>query len=259
MEWRLVPEGRIVETPTSLLLPLRSGSGPAMLKLLKGESDERRSAAVLRHYDGHRALRLIAADDAALPMERANDEPSLTAMALSGGDENSAHILATVVAKLHVPRARQSPAGMPPLRDWFGALFAREHDAAILGRCCAVARRLLRQDEGSVLLHGDLHHGNVLASARGWLAIGPKGVIGERSYEVANLLGNPFPAGEIVHDRDRMLRLAKLYAECLGLDVARVLAFALAHAGLSACWSMEDGDDAGYRLACAAILDPLVA
>jgi len=32
-----------------------------------------------------------------------------------------------------------------------------------------------------------------------------------------------------------------------------------AHAGLSACWSMEDGDDAGYRLTRAAILDPLVA
>jgi streptomycin 6-kinase len=82
---------------------------------------------------------------------------------------------------------------------------------------------------------------------------------GERSYEVANLLGNPFPHSEIVRDRDRMLRLAKLHAESLDLDVARVLAFALAHAGLSACWPMEDGDDAGYRLTRAAILDPLVA
>jgi streptomycin 6-kinase len=101
MECRLVLEGSIVETPTSFLMPVGSGIGPGMLKLLKSDSDERRSAAILRHYDGHGAVRLIAADDAALLMERANDEPSLAAMALSGGDENSARILAAVVAKLH--------------------------------------------------------------------------------------------------------------------------------------------------------------
>jgi streptomycin 6-kinase len=153
-DWRLMPEGCVVETPTSWLLPVRHDDGPAMLKLPKPESDERNGAAVL--------------------------------------------------------------------------------------------------------LHGDLHHDHVLASARGWLAIDPKGVIGERSYEVANLLGNPCPHGELVHDRDRMLRLASVYAENLGLDAARILAFALAHAGLSATWSIEDGEDPGFRLACADILDPLV-
>jgi len=71
-------------------------------------------------------VRLIAADDAALLIERANDEPSLAVMALSGSDEDSAHILAAVVAKLHAARPRQSPAAMPPLCDWFGALFAHE-------------------------------------------------------------------------------------------------------------------------------------
>jgi len=126
MEWRLMPEGHIVETPTSFLLPVGSGAGPAVLKLLKGASDEQRGAAVLRHYGGHGAVRLIAADDAALLIERANDEPSLAVMALSGSDEDSAHILAAVVAKLHAARPRQSPAAMPPLCDWFGALFAHK-------------------------------------------------------------------------------------------------------------------------------------
>ncbi len=90
-------------------------------------------------------------------------------------------------------------------------------------------------------------------------AIDPKGLIGERTYEVANLLCNPQPYGDIVHRPERMLRLAMLYAERLGLDVQRVLDFALAHAGLSAAWSLQDGRDAGYRVRFAEVLDPLVA
>ena len=42
-----------------------------------------------------------------------------------------------------------------------------------------------------VVLHGDLHYGNVLSSDReGWLAIDPKGVTGEPSYEVGDLFRN---------------------------------------------------------------------
>jgi streptomycin 6-kinase len=76
---------------------------------------------------------------------------------------------------------------------------------------------------------------------------------------VANLLGNPWPHGEIVHQTDRMLRLAELYASRLNLDRRRVLGFALSHAGLSASWSLEDRSDPSYRLDCAAILAPLVS
>ena len=69
----------------------------------------------------------------------------------------------------------------------------------ILARCADVARRLLAEPREVTVLHGDLHHDNVLHGSRGWLAIDPKGLIGERTYEVANLLGNPWPHGEIVH------------------------------------------------------------
>jgi streptomycin 6-kinase len=55
-----------------------------------------------------------------------------------------------------------------------------------------------------------------------------------------------------------MRRLGMLYAVRLNLDPARVLGFALAHAGLSASWSMEDGCDPSYRLMCASILDAFV-
>jgi streptomycin 6-kinase len=110
-----------------------------------------------------------------------------------------------------------------------------------------------------IALHGDLHHSNVLdGGPRGWLAIDPKGLLGERTYEVANLLGNPWPHGDIVHDSGRMRRIARLYADQLGLDVDRTLSFALAHAGLAASWYLDDDRNPAYRLKCVAVPAPLV-
>jgi len=94
---------------------------------------------------------------------------------------------------------------------------------------------------------------------RGWLAVDPKGLIGERTYDVANLLGNPWPHGAIVHSTERMRRMAELYANRLDMDCHRVLAFALAHAGLAASWDFDDGSDPDYRLKCVEVLAPLVA
>jgi streptomycin 6-kinase len=50
---------------------------------------------------------------------------------------------------------------------------------------------LLSSSSSCVLLHGDLHHLNVLKSQDGWKAIDPKGVAGEPAYEVCALLLNP--------------------------------------------------------------------
>jgi streptomycin 6-kinase len=257
--WNLEADGTQIETPSSWLLPVRHGDGAAFLKVMKSASDEGNAAAFLRYVAGDGAVRLLAADDHALLLERATGPRSLKTMAISGEDVGAAEILAQTVAKLHAPRGPPLPDGLYPLRDWFSSLFAREAQHPLLRRCAAIARALLGSEREVLPLHGDLHHDNVLdGGERGWLAVDPKGVIGERTYEVANLLGNPWPHGEIVHDADRLQRLAALYAARLGLDVRRVIAFAFAHAGLAASWHMDDGGDPAYRLKCAEVFAPLV-
>jgi streptomycin 6-kinase len=55
-------------------------------------------------------------------------------------------------------------------------------------------RELIASSESPVLLHGDLHHFNILSARRQpWLAIDPKGVAGEPAYEPGALLRNPNP------------------------------------------------------------------
>jgi streptomycin 6-kinase len=77
------------------------------------------------------------------------------------------------------------------------------------------------------LLHGDLHQTNILwDEQRGWLAIDPKGVIGEPAYEFGAALRNP--------DVGLADRRIHIIAERTGLDRERVAGWAYAQAVLSA-------------------------
>lgn len=258
-KWSLAPEGSLIETPSSWLIPVRQHALAAMLKIFKPGSDERDGAAFLRYLGGSAAVRVLAADDEALLMERVEGARSLGTMAVSGADMAAAEILAETILQLHAPRSGPIPATLVPLEEQFAALFKRAAEHHVLARCATTARRLLETQSQIVPLHGDLHHNNVLdGGPRGWLAIDPKGLLGERTYETANLLRNPWPHAGLVHDAGRMQRLAELYSGRLGLEAARILAFALAHAGLSAAWDIDDGFDSGYSLRCAELLCGLV-
>jgi streptomycin 6-kinase len=258
-KWGVTPDGVEIETHSSWLLPVRQSATPAMLKVYKPDSDERPGTDYLRYLDGDGAVRVLEADDDALLMERATGVRSLFDMAVNGDDLGAAEILARIVTKLHAPRTRPVPLTLVSLDRQFASLFKREDEDPLLRLSAAVARALLRTPRHVIPLHGDLHHSNVLnGNARGWLAVDPKGLLGERTYEVANLLGNPWPHGEIVHSSERMRRMAALYAARLDMDAPRILAFALAHAGLAASWDRDEDSDPGYRLKCAEVLAPLV-
>jgi streptomycin 6-kinase len=111
-----------------------------------------------------------------------------------------------------------------------------------------------------VLLHGDLHHENILAAEREpWLAIDPKGVVGEPAYETGALLRNQL---SVVLEASRpgkiMERRVDQLSHELGIDRARVRGWGLAQAVLSVWWDIEDfGHLEDYdvaTLACAELL-----
>jgi len=94
------------------------------------------------------------------------------------------------------------------------------------------------------VLHGDLHHFNILRSDRsGWLAIDPKGPIGDRCFDVCQFLLNPRRVPIPVNRR----RL-DLFCRELDLDAERTRKWCLVHAVLNACWSFEDGESYASRV-----------
>jgi streptomycin 6-kinase len=73
--------------------------------------------------------------------------------------------------------------------------------------------------------------------------------MGERGFDFANIFCNP--ALEIATTPGRLARQAAVVSEAVGLERVRLLKWILAYAGLSAAWSINDGEDPRLALAVA--------
>jgi streptomycin 6-kinase len=207
-------------------------------------------AATLAAYDGAGAVRLLAHDPdrGALLLERA--EPGT--MARDVREIVATAALITVMRRLH---SAPVPAGVPDLmaRDVpsFEAYLRGGDDRIhhrLVGRALELLVALSTSAGPAVLLHGDLHHDNVLRAHREpWLAIDPHGVAGDPGYEVGAMLYNPDP-----WRRDPALlalvpsRVEQL-ADGLGLPVERVRAWGFVQGVLSEVWTVQGGGTPGSR------------
>lgn len=228
--------------PGSDLLPVRLPDGIAAMLKVARDREERAGAALMQWWDGDGAARVFAREDDALLMERAQGDRSLMAMALHGQDDAASRIVCAVVARLHAPRATTRPPDLVPLERWFASLrTAAGRVGGVFERARETADALLATAEPARPLHGDIHHDNVLDfGTRGWLAIDPKYLVGDRGYEYANLLCNPELPTAI--EPTRFTRQVAVIAAAAGLAPDRLLRWTLAYAGLSAAWFLEDGD-----------------
>ncbi len=226
----------------------REDGEPIALKIGFPNLELTTEIAALRIFDGRGAIRLIESDDesGALLLER--PEPGASLITVADGDQ-ATPIAAAVMRKLWRPVPDDHP--FPAVADWqadLGDLRTRFDGGTgpIPARLVEQAERLstdlLASATRMVLLHGDLHHGNILSAQREpWLAIDPKGVVGDPSYEVGPLLINPFERPSEVPDLDRILaRRIAVLSEALGFDRERLRAWGLARAVVSAWWSIED-------------------
>lgn len=251
--WNLTPDGKPITTHSSHLLPVRRDGVPAMLKIAL-EPEERRGATIMVWWGGEGAARVLAHERDALLMERIPGGDVLLEWVASGRDAEATRILCAVAARLHAPRNRPLPTTLVPLARWFAELQpAASRYGGILCQAAVTARDLLADPRDVVLLHGDIHHRNVLNGGdRGWLAIDPKGLVGERGFDFANLFHNPDDA--VATAPGRVARQADVIAEAAGIPRSRVLRWALAYSGLSATWNMRIGRDAGPPLRVAELV-----
>jgi streptomycin 6-kinase len=221
----------------------------------------------LRLFKGRGAVRLVAHDReaGALLLERL--QPG-TPLAELEDDEQATSIAAGVMRRLWRPAPAEHP--FPTVASWAAGLcqLRKEFDGgsgpfpeALVERAEGLFAELIGSMAHPVLLHGDLHHWNIVAAGREpWLAIDPKGLVGEPAYEVGALLRNRLPES-LAPDEIRRLTARRVdqLAEALGFDRGRMLGWALAQAVLSAWWSYEDhGRFWDQALACAEALAGLV-
>jgi streptomycin 6-kinase len=247
--WGLVADGEPIRTHASHLLPVLHDGTPAMLKLPEVE-DERRGYQPLDYWNGDGAARLLARSEhgEAMLIERATGGRSLSAMARSGveGDDDATAILCDAIAALQKPRG-PAPTGLIPLETWFKDLFpAAARHGGLLDRAAMEASTLLPAQQEILPLHADLHHDNVLDfEQRGWLAIDPKSVIGDRAFEYTILFCDPDladPEPPVAVAPGAFERRLEIVLAKSGLERQRLLRWIIAWCGLSASWFLEDED-----------------
>jgi len=217
----------------------------------------------LRIYAGRGIVQLLEADrdQGVMLLERL--KPG-TPLANIMDDQRVTSIAVQVMRQLWQP----APPGysFPTVEKWAAGLkrLRQRFDGGtgpLPAHLVEEAERLFEELIGSMdeaaLLHGDLHHDNILAAERQpWLALDPKGLIGEPAYEVGALLRNQLPQDLKTPQASRILRRRiDQFAEELGFNRQRLRAWGLAQAVLSAWWSIEDH---GYgwkeAMACAELL-----
>jgi streptomycin 6-kinase len=241
---RLVVE-RVLETDGSVLAFGRRDGRSLVLKLAKDHGDEWKAGDVLAAFDGRGVVRVYAHDRGSTLMEWASPGHSLVGMAIDGTDDEATTVLAATIAAM-TPAAPCN--GVPTVEDW-GSGFDRyvasgdaQIESALLSKAHSLYRVLGRSQQSVRLLHGDLHHDNVVFDReRGWLAVDPKGIVGELEYEIGAVLRNPVQRPELFADPVVIQRRVNRFCDALGLRADRVVAWAFAQAVLSAIWAIEDG------------------
>jgi streptomycin 6-kinase len=222
---------------------LRAGV-PVMLKITS-DPEERHGHELMKWWAGDGAAEVLAHADGALLLKRARGGRSLVKLATNGRDDEATRIICEVAARLHAPRGAP-PSGLVPLKAWFEPLapVAKSYGGILL-HSAAAAHELLASEQDVRVLHGDLHHENILDfEGRGWLAIDPKRLIGERTFEYTILFCDPdlgIPGLAHATRPEIFERRVEVVTEAAGLERERLLMWILAWTGLSAAWTLGDG------------------
>ena len=263
-EWS-VSIDRSFETRGSVVGFGRSGGDEVVLKVMKLPDDEWRSGSVLHAFGGRGCVRVLRHSDGAVLMERLRPGRSLSQLVRQGADEEATTILAGVIARMS-PTEPDFPCATT--RSWEEAFarYSASGDTRVPSRLVVHGARVYAElcdsETHPRLLHGDLHHDNVLFDdRRGWQAIDPKGVVGEVEFEIGAALRNPQELPGVIADLTTLKRRIEIFAARLQLDGDRVLAWAFAQAVLSTIWKCEDGEpvtDVDPSLLLAEVIRPLL-
>lgn len=250
--WNASDPVLVAETFSSRIWKVRlEDGGPAVVKDLKAFDDvwdELRGAYYLSWRDGLGSVRLLGLDGQRMLLEYAGERMLVHDLA-EHGDQQATEIAAAVMAELFSPSRRPLPAELQPLRERFASLFKKaktDRDAgesSLYVEAASLAQRLLDNPHDVRAVHGDLHHDNIMHGPRGWLAIDPKGIVGDPAFDAANFFYNPLERDDLCLDPERIAHMAAVFAKVLGQNPRAILDHGVAWGCLSASWHAEDEND----------------
>jgi streptomycin 6-kinase len=228
---------------------------PVVLKIGFYTTGMQYEAKALRSFAGNGCVKLLDMDlgQGALLLQCVLPGTPLKALFLDN-ERQAAEATSSVIKKLQLSTNHQQ--GFPLVKDWLMILDKNwDVPQQYLEKARILKTHLLATTTQTVLLHGDLHNENILACGdTSWIAIDPKGVIGDPVFEVGAAIYDPIPdmvsqdvAQKIMCDR------IDWFAQLLNYDRQRIYDWAFVQTVLRACWALEWGiqdeqDNAAYFL-----------
>ena len=243
--WSLTVEPHFKNLSYNYVAPVRRTDGEAaVLKLCVPDHDFLCEAEALSIFNGSACVRLLKLDREAGAALLERVEPGVEVHVLED-DIAETGAVAAVMRELQRPYSGIFP--FPYATEWINNALDPDAIPNLKAKNPWIERALSRLTEiasgpaENVLLHGDLHHDNVLSSRREpWLAIDPKGVIGDPAWEIAPFLFNRLERYPSVDWPSIIRRRAGQMADELSLDRERVYAWSAVRAIQSAWWSLRD-------------------
>lgn len=248
---------------------IRVDGTPVILKTSEFSDEFEHGLAALRIFNGRGIARLLEYDEKkkVMVLERLQPGTMLESL-VPEQDARATSILAGVMRQLwrpvqggHTfPTVEQLGQDLMRLRTSYAGGYG-PFPPRLVDEAMDLFATLSASAEVSMLLHGDLHHYNILQAQDTWLAIDPKGVVGDPGYEVGASFFNPLPRILEVSNLEQMLvrRVAQLSEE-LGMERARIRGWGLAQCVRNA-WSMVANNQLSANpqgvLRCAEILSRL--
>ena len=172
-QWNVAID-QVRETEGSLLAFGARDGERVVLKISKHAGDEWNSGEVLKAFEGNGTVRAYESDEGAVLLERLEPGTELVELVRAGRDEEATAILAQVI---RVMSNHEPPMKSPTVADWargFDRYLSKTTEMGIPFGLAREAAGLYRSLEASqkqtMLLHGDLHHYNILFDTdRGWV------------------------------------------------------------------------------------------
>ncbi|MBH0165526.1 hydrogenase expression protein HypB [Fictibacillus sp. 7GRE50] len=222
---------------------LRSDGSEVVLKIVIDQKEFEAELRALQLLSGESTVKVLAFEKERGIMILERIKPGQTLAELED-DDQATIIAANVMKKLMIPAPVDS--NLPTVIDRKNSLkrIYQNYNSylsvskATIEEALFITEGLNTSIEKTYLLHGDLHHYNILANGDSWTVIDPKGLVGDREYEVVQYLLNKLPEQRMEEITEKRI---EIFVDVLNLNKERVLLRAYSHAVLATCWTIEDG------------------
>lgn len=251
-DWELTPGYRYPELSYHYVAPcVCAGGGEAVLKIaFPGDPVPTifNEVEMLRLNNGEAMARLLRFDPVRRAMLLEKLTPGEHLRTLFAGNETA---VISIAIDLMWKIWRDPPDGhnFPRLEDWFQGGFGKALNTGFpkeyIRKAGGIFEELNSSSGRRVLLHGDLHHWNILSAQREpYLVIDPKGIVGNFGYEMSTFLINHHRwMRSDPRVREKLDAAINEFAEAFEMTPVAVRKWTYAQSVLSAWWTFEENSD----------------